>query len=246
MMLHQDEERISINHGLDLIQRKNGLKFGTDALLLSAFIGKHRKDALGIELGSGTGAISLLCLKRNQLQRIIALEVQPLYAALTSRNAALNGLSDRLEAVCTDLRDYPAAEQADVVFTNPPYMTADSGAEAEYEEKHLARHEVRGTIDDFCRCGARMLRYGGSFFAVYRPDRLADLMAAMREARLEPKRMLFVAATPCRAPSMVLVEGKKGANCGLVIPPLFVLQNEDGETSDMMERLTQEGLIHGS
>jgi len=163
MMLHQDEERISINHGLDLIQRKNGLKFGTDALLLSAFIGKHRKDALGIELGSGTGAISLLCLKRNQLQRIIALEVQPLYAALTSRNAALNGLSDRLEAVCTDLRDYPAAEQADVVFTNPPYMTADSGAEAEYEEKHLARHEVRGTIDDFCRCGARMLRYGDPF-----------------------------------------------------------------------------------
>ena len=114
-----------VNDNLRLIQDTDGLTFGTDALLLAAYAeGKRRR---GCELGSGTGIISLLLLSREKLAEVTALEVQEHYAELTRRNAEENGLSDRLAAVCSDVRDYACAESFDVVYTNPPYMKNDCG-----------------------------------------------------------------------------------------------------------------------
>ncbi len=246
-MIENDiEELHSVNEGLRLIQKKNGLKYGTDALLLAAFIGRHGEGATAIELGSGTGIISLLCLARNQIGSVTALEVQPEYAALTERNAKENGLETRLRAVCSDLRDYPGNEQADLIFTNPPYMKANCGKQNRFEEKYIARHEAKGTIEDFCTCGASMLKYGGKFYVVYRPDRMADLICAMRNARLEPKRILFVSQTADHAPCLVLIEGKKGAASGAVVPKSFILMNADGSETNEMKELLQRGTIYGN
>lgn len=244
-MLKNNEEQIAINHELLLIQKKDGLKFGTDALLLSAFIGMHGAKAHAIELGSGTGIISLLCLKREQFGCVTALEVQAEYAELTARNAELNQLSHRICAVHTDIRDYRQSEEADVVFTNPPYMKVDSGKQNEKREKFLARHEACGTIDDFCRCGAKMLKYGGYFYAVYRPDRLVDLLCAMRQASLEPKRMRYVAQSPLHTPSLVLIEAKKGASAGCQILPCLFFRNADGSENLTTAEWIEKGMIYG-
>ena len=109
-----------VNDDLRLIQDTEGLTFGTDALLLAGYInGKYKH---GCELGSGSGIISMLLLTRNKVQRVTALEVQEHYADLTRRNAELNELSDRMECVCSDLRDYKATCEFDLIYTNPPYM----------------------------------------------------------------------------------------------------------------------------
>ncbi len=240
---NEHEETIKVNQGLTLIQKKNGLKFGTDALLLSAFLGCHGEGTKAIELGCGTGIISLLALKRGQIGSVIALEVQSAYADLTRRNAELNALSSRLSVVCTDLRDYRRCEQADLVFTNPPYMKADSGKINAHEEKYIARHEARGTIEEFCLCGAGMLKFGGSFYVVYRPDRLPDLICALRGARLEPKRMLFAAQSPAHAPALVLIEAKKGASSGCILQKPFFFKNPDGSDTAAYKALMQKGMI---
>lgn len=244
--MDNNEEQIAINHELMLIQKRDGLKFGTDALLLSAFIRKHGAKARAIELGSGTGIISLLCLKREQFGFVTALEVQAEYAELTARNAELNQLSHRLCVVHTDMRDYGKCEEADIVFTNPPYMKVDCGKQNEKQEKFIARHEARGTIDDFCRCGAKMLKYGGYFYAVYRPDRLVDLLCAMRHASLEPKRMLYAAQSPLHMPSLVLVEAKKGAYSGCQILPCLFFRNADGSENRTTAEWIEKGIIYGT
>ena len=223
-----------VNDNLRLIQDTDGLTFGTDALLLAAYAeGKRRR---GCELGSGTGIISLLLLSREKLAEVTALEVQEHYAELTRRNAEENGLSDRLAAVCSDVRDYACAESFDVVYTNPPYMKVIPGKENVSEKKNIARHEVMGDISDFCKCAARILKYGGSFLCVYRPDRLCDLICAMRESRLEPKRMTFVHADTDSEPSMVLIEAKSGARSGMTLTrPLIIYKDKThaGYSADM-------------
>ena len=118
-------ERIDVvNDGLKLIQKTEGLTFGTDALLLAAFIGK--KYECGAELGSGSGIISMLLLSREKVKEVWAVEVQEEYAELTHRNAELNGLSGRLHPVLADARECGCERELDLVFTNPPYMKADS------------------------------------------------------------------------------------------------------------------------
>jgi tRNA1(Val) A37 N6-methylase TrmN6 len=88
-----------------------------------------------------------------------------------------------------------------------------------------------------------MLKYGGSFAVVYRPDRLIDLIDALRCAKLEPKRMTYVHANESSEPSMVLIEAKKGGKCGLKLTkPLFIYKNTDNkEYSEDMSFIMENG-----
>ena len=227
-----------INDSLKLKQISSGLKFGTDALLLAAFIRRMpTKDA--VEYGAGSGVISLLLAARNKFRRITAVEIQPDYAALIRNNAENNRLSEKVLPVCADIREYRA--DTDVIFSNPPYMKADSGYRNTDEDKYIARHEVCGDIGDFCSSAAKNLKYGGLFYVVYRPDRLTDLMTALRENKLEPKRILFVTATSAHAPSLVLIEAKKGAAPGAKVLPVLCLTNPDGSDTEEMKRIYETG-----
>jgi len=220
--LQPDERLDEINENLRLIQKKDGLTFGTDAYLLAAFL-RTSPSGMGGELGGGTGVVSLLALTRQKLRSVWVYEIQPEFAALCSRNAALNGLSAQMEVLCADVRVIPGEQKLDAVFSNPPYMKADCGRENAISAMNIARREVHGSILDFCQCAARLLRHGGTFSAVYRPDRLTDLLCAMREAGLEPKRMVFVYPTAADRPCLVLAEAKKGASAGIVTaPPLCI------------------------
>ncbi len=213
-----------VNDHISLIQRKNGLTFGTDALLLASYIGCGFDRAL--ELGSGTGIISLLLLKRGKAASITALEVQENFASITKENAKINGLSEHLTALCEDLRDFRAQKPFSLVFSNPPYMRCDSGKPNDYDEKNIARHEVKGSILDFCKCAQQSLKHGGAFYAVYRTDRLMDLLSSMRTCGIEPKRMTLVLADQNSEPSMVLIEGRRGGSAGLKVTPPFILYKD--------------------
>ena len=219
-----------INESLKLIQDTRGLTFGSDAYLLSAFV-KGGKSLRAADLGSGTGIIPLLCLSHNKFKSVYAVELQESFADIIKRNASLNQFEDRIIPICADVRavnfTYTDGE-LDAVTANPPYMKADSGKRNETNEKYLARHEVNGDIKDFCACAKRLLKHGGRFYTVWRPDRLIDLLAALRENSLEPKLITFVSAYPDAAPSIVLVRSQKGSASGCdVTRTLFLHQNRD-------------------
>ncbi len=235
-------ERIDyVNDSLRLIQKTDGLTFGTDALLLAGYISGKHKNAL--EIGGGTGIISMLLLCRDKAQRAVAVEVQEEFARLIERNAELNGLSERLTAVLCDIRDFKAAEDFDLIYTNPPYMKTDSGRANAMDKKNIARHEVFGDISDFTEAARRLLKFGGTFAAVYRPDRLVDLIAAMRNSRLEPKRITFVHADTASESSMVLVEAKAGGKSGAILTrPLIIYKDkEHSEYSEDMKYIMENG-----
>ena len=225
-ILNEGERLCEINDRVRLIAREDGLTFGTDAYLLSAFC-RHAPNARAADLGCGTGVISLLLAARSRFAHIYAVEAQENFAKLTERNVALNGFCDTVTPLFCDVRHLTPAMtggELDVVFTNPPYMRADTGYACTHGEKQIARHEVLGDLYDFTRAAARVLRFGGSLYTVYRPDRLETLFAALKEAKFAPKRMLFVQDAPDKAPSMVLVESRLGGAEGLVLLPTLLLR----------------------
>lgn len=233
--LYEGERVDEVNDKIKLIQKTDGLTFGTDALLLAGYVGGRSMH--GLELGAGSGIISFLLLTREKLADAVALEVQEAYATLTRRNAELNSLSGRMEILNIDLRDYKSGEIFDIVYTNPPYMTVSGGAKNAVSAKNLARHEVMGSIDDFCRCAASSLKYGGKFAVVFRPDRLTALLSAMANYKLEAKRITFVHADTDSESSMVLIEAKKGGKCDakLTAPLIIYKDKEHRKYTDDME-----------
>lgn len=232
MDIYENERLDEVNDALRLIQKTDGLTFGTDALLLAAYV--RGRYASGVELGGGTGIVSFLLLARGKLGRCECIELQEEYAELIERNARLNGLDGRMETVCGDVRHVRLLAEREMAFTNPPYMKASSGRENRELKKNLARHEVMGDINDFMEAARRSVKYGGDVYAVYRPDRLTDLIAAMRRAEIEPKRASFVHADVCSEPSLVLVEGRRGGKCGMRVTRPFIIYG-DAEHRDYTE-----------
>lgn len=231
------EKTTKINDNLTLIQSAEGLTFGSDAFLLSAFV-SGGKGRVGADLGSGTGIIPLLCASREKAARIYAVEIQEKFVDLIGRNAEINGKGEVIRPISADVRYLKASDiggEVDFVTANPPYMKLDSGKRNEHDEKFIARHEVCGGIGDFCACAYRLLKHGGKFYTVWRPDRLVDLICALRENHLEPKLITFVCATPESEPSMVLVRSTKGAASGATVTrTLFLHESKEAATQSKL------------
>ena len=227
--LAPDERLDKVNENLFLIQKKDGLTFGTDAYLLAAFV-RPMPLANAVELGGGTGIVSLLLAKTGKVANVSALEIQPSFAELINRNAALNRLSEKVCGICADIREVHSADfqkPISLVVANPPYLPQGTGKSNANPQKETARHECFGGIEDFCACAERLLGSGGRFITVWRAERLTDLYAALRKHNLEPKRTVFVHSDLQSPPCMVLTEAVKGASPSLhVLPPLFLYQPE--------------------
>lgn len=225
--LQSDERLDTVNEQLRLIRKKNGLTFGTDAYLLAAFVRPQPRER-AVDLGAGTGILSLLLCARDKVRSVVAAEVQPAFAELTARNAALNRMEDRIRVYAGDIRNLGTRDtdgEVGLVVSNPPYLRAGSGRSNQATEKEIARHEVAGGITDFCAAAGRVLRTGGRFCVVWKPERLRELFSAMAENRLEPKRMTMVHADASHEPCAVLVEAvRNGAPDLRITPPLFLYE----------------------
>lgn len=230
--LLSNERLDEVNENIKLIQKKEGLTFGTDAFLLAAFI-KSTPSKKAVELGSGTGIISLLLAERKKLAKIVATELQEDFATLTQRNVSLNKLESIISVLHADATKLSANDiggESDVVFSNPPYMKTTSGKRNRSDFKYIARHEVCGDINDFCRTGFKLLKHGGKFYVVYRPDRICDLFFALRSNRLEPKIITFVHADAHSEPSTVLVSATKGGASGAITTAPLILYKDSSHT----------------
>ena len=237
----KDNERINIiNESLRLIENKDSLTFGTDAYLLAAYLPK-RASATCVELGVGSGVISLLALTKKKCHHVYGFEVQPTIANIAARNADINGLAQDFTIINKDLREASVLDtkkEVDVVFTNPPYMKRDSGRQNENENKNASRHEIFGEINDFCACAKKLLKHGGDFYVVYRPDRMTDLICAMRSNGLEPKKITFIHPNSYTPPSLLLISAKLGGKSGLVIDkPVHIYKDGTTEYTDRFQRI---------
>ena len=177
-----------------------------------------------LDLGCGGGALALQMLGRRPGLRVTGGDILPAAAERTRLNGALNGWE--IETVCGDIREldrlFPA-ESFDLAAGNLPYWPARFPGSPD-GERDLARRESCPP-QDLCRAAARVLRRGGRLALVYPPERLTDLMAEMRAAGLEPKRLRLVQKRE-KPPCAVLLEGRKGAGPGLEIEPTLPVGEE--------------------
>lgn len=206
----------------------------TDSFLLGGFPRLRRGETV-CDLGAGAGLLSLLLLAREPSLHVTTLERDSHACAMLRRNAAENGLT--LSVVEGDLRDAAALApgQFRLVVSNPPYFAPHTGAVAD-GPRGQARTGLTADIDDVCAAAERLLQWGGRFCVVYRPERLAALLTAAVRHRLEPKRLRFVQKDALSAPSLLLLECRRGGNPALTVEPPLLLRLPDGGESPDVQR----------
>lgn len=220
----------------------NEHKFGTDAFLLSDFAQVKRKDRC-VDLGTGCGIIPLLWFREPEDAPQVAygVDIQPQAIQQMKLTVEACDLQERLIPVEGDLKDLSPQLPADsftLVTCNPPYKATNTGILNEADAHTIARHEILCNINDVCRAAARLLKFGGRLCICQRPERLLDTLEAMRNNKIEPKRLRFVQKKGDTAPWLFLVEGKKGSAPYMKVEAPFLIQAKDSdENSDELRRV---------
>ncbi len=219
-------------------QHRCGYRFSVDALLLYSFV-KVRHACAIVDLGAGSGIIGLLLARKFEEAKVLLVELQEGLYRLARKNIELNGLAERVTAVLSDVG--LAAEKAqgalfDVAVSNPPFRKPTAGRISLREERAVARHEIRLRLPELTESASRLLRARGRFFVIYHPERLMELMDALRANRLEPKRVRFVHNDPSTSSKIVLVEAVKEGRAGIRIEkPLFIYRKDGSYTPEVEE-----------
>ena len=221
-------------NGLKIIQKTDGFCFGMDAVLLSGFATVKPGEKV-LDMGTGTGIIPLLLSAKTKGEHFTGLEIQDVIADMAARSVNLNHLEEKIEIVNGDIKEASrifGAASFDVVTTNPPYMNDAHGLKNPTEVKAISRHEVLCTLEDVVREGAKVLKSGGRMYMVHRPHRLIEIITAMKQYKLEPKRMKMVHPFLDKEANMVLIEAVKGGGSWLKIEAPIVVYKETGVYTD--------------
>jgi len=183
---------------------------GGDALALGRFAAVKPGHRV-CDLGTGSGALLLLLARRAEGLSLTGVELDPLSARIARENLETNHLAG--EIICGDLRTIPLpAGSFDLVVSNPPYFPVGSG-----KSGGPARSEEFCSLEELCTAAGRLAKNGGRFALCHRPERLVDVLCALRGHDLEPKRLKLVSHGPGYSPSLLLAEAVKQGKPGLNI-----------------------------
>ena len=202
----------------------------TDSILLADFT-RLPKAARVLDLGSGCGTLGLLLCAGDPACQVTGVEIDPAALAAALENIARNSLAQRCSSICTDLRSLPA-DVFDICISNPPYFTGGPAS----VHTPLARRDDTCTIAELFAAAARSLKFGGDFYLVHKPERLAQLICAATQNGLEPKRLRLIRHKEGGDVALILLSCRKGAKPGLIWEERF-LHHPDGSPTEYYKTL---------
>ena len=227
-------------NGYRLIQNPEVFCFGIDAILLAHFarVSNHKQKIL--DIGTGTGIIPIVMHAIYQKGHYTGIDIQEQMIEMASRSVMLNEIEADVQMKTVDIKEYKEhfnSGEFDIITCNPPYMKGECGLKNEHPSKTIARHEVACTLEDIISAASYMLKYGGKMCMIHRPHRLVDILATMRQYKIEPKVMRMIYPKQGKEPTMVLVEGVKNGRPELRVQAPLVVYNEDGTYTDEINEI---------
>lgn len=236
MKLEVDERIDDLEYeGLKIIQNKNGFCFGIDSVLLSDYAKNIKNNSVVMDIGTGTGIISLLLCKKSKLKKIYGVEIQQDVATMAKKSIELNNLENKVEIVNKNIKEIGEIFENntfDAIVTNPPYKKINTGMLSKEKKQLISRHEIECTLEDIVKISYKLLKSKGEFYMVHRAERLVDIMYVLRKNKLEPKNIRFVQSKEKEKPNLILVKCVKDANEFLKIDDPLIIYNRDGSYTD--------------
>ena len=224
-----------------IYQETEMFSFSTDSLLLASFATVNKKVKNIVEFCSGNFPIPMYLTLRTDA-KIKGIEIQEEAIKLANMSIKENGLENQIEAICDNvigIHNKIGHSFADLVLCNPPFFKVSEEANLNVREAFtIARHEVLITLEDVIKEASIILKDGGYFAMVHRPERLKDILILLDKYHLEPARLQFVYPKEGKNANHILIEARKGAhkNPNLqILSPLFVYDENNRWTNDILK-----------
>lgn len=227
------EDRLDFLPGTEyyLWQAKDVLCFTMDSILLASFATLRRESNV-LELGAGTGAISLKLLAKGA-KNVVSLEINPALVTKLNKTLDYNKLQARWTILQQDLKEHRQTrldEKFDLIVANPPYRIVGTGESRKFINAEVACQEVSASVEDFIVSAKYFTKYRGRVALVNVPERLTEIISLLEKNQFQAKRLQFVHSFADKPAKLFLIEAIKGAApSGLDVLEPIIVYNKDNE-----------------
>lgn len=232
-----------LDRRVKIFQPLNGYRASTDAVLLSSLVADVKPGDKILDVGSGTGAISLCLAARFQhLQpHITGLELQPELAELSNLSAAANGFDKFLHYLRQDIRQ-PAAHIENCSFqhviSNPPYT--DHDMPSPNPGKALAHNHHGLDLSAWIRFCIKMLAPKGKIYLINRAEAINEILAAL-SPQIGAVKLIPLYSKKGQSAKRIMVIGTKDSKAPTTILPPLAVHTADGAYSTEAHQILREG-----
>lgn len=221
-----------------VIQPERGYRFSLDAVLLAHFPDPPRRQV--VELGGGSGVISLLMAWRAPQASFTTIEIQASMVDRARRSIVLNGMEERIKVIHADIREVQNTLPggiAELVLSNPPFWRKGEGKLSANSEEAIARHEINLTLEELVQKGAYLLRQGGKMAVIHRADRLEEAMDIFRRHKTPVRKLRMVHSFINKEARLVLIEAEKNRPGPIKVLPPLVIYDKVGEYGAELQQI---------
>lgn len=229
-------------NGKKIIQDTDLFLFGMDSVLLANMVKGTNKNTNILDLGTGTAVMPVILSEKVKCNKVIGIELQDKMYDLAVKNVELNGLENKVYILQDDIKNVNnirkeiiniiGKDTVDIVISNPPYKKVGTGTLNDIDEKYIARHEVKCTLEDIFKTTSKLLKFKGKLYIVHKPERIVDLICIARKYNLELKTLTFLQPTKDKKPSIVLLEYVLGGGNECTVLPNIIEYDEQGNYTE--------------
>lgn len=224
---------------LKIYQNTEMFNFSLDSVLLPNFVTLNKNISKILDIGCGNAVIPII-LSTKTSARITGVEIQKEVADLALKSVEYNNLSNQIQIVNDDIKEYYKnleTEIFDVITCNPPYFKVNETSNFNLNDyKTIARHEVKLNIDEIMKISKKLLKNNGNIAIVHRPERLIDIIEAMKKNGIEPKKIQYVYPKINKEANILLIEGVKNGKSGVkILEPLYS-HEESGDYTEQIKK----------
>jgi len=217
-----DENLEPLDHGMVILQKKNGFRFGEDAIMVAEFFSPDKSGNI-LDIGTGTGIISLILSRNPKINKITSVEIQEEMAEMAKRSIEKNNLTGKIEVINIDIKKLNRGNTYDYIISNPPYMKNSNGKINNNSIKAISRHEITLKLEELIAQSKRLLKPGGSITLIYRSERMIELLNKLSEFGFYPKRIQNIFSKNTKISKIFMIEAIKGKNKGFeFLEPLYI------------------------
>lgn len=224
---------------LKIYQNTEMFNFSLDSVLLPNFVTINKNAKKILDIGTGNAVIPLVLSTITSAQ-ITGIEIQKEASILAQKSVDINNKNSQINIINDDIKNYYNlcnSDTYDIITCNPPFFKVNKESKLNKNDyKTIARHEIALNLDDLMKISSKLLKNNGVIGIVHRPDRMIDIIEAMRKYNIEPKKIQFVYPKKEMNANILLIEGRKNGNCGLKILNPIYSHNENGDYTEQIKQ----------
>lgn len=239
--MNQHSQNYLLNRKVKIYQPLLGYRASSDAVLLASTVNNVKQNDTVLDVGSGTGAISLCVAMRFKDKNIsvTGVELQAELAELANLSAQENSF-DFVQFINSDIKNckLPPCSFAHVI-SNPPYATDDMPS-PKLGKCTAHNFSTVPNLSEWIKFCIKMLRPQGYFYMINRTEALEEIICAL-SGKLGAIRIIPLCSKAGQEAKRVIVVGKSQSKAPLKLCNPLIVHNENGEYTPEAQAILREG-----